>query len=112
MDYFCDQVQQKDVGRRMQIGQEFLEYLNEPNVSTDLEQDQQRLDKVIDEITGWVNSSNYKVRLNVHNSVLSRGKYIGCDPSSCCMFFSPPCFSWISVGNKFRMSKSKHSCGV
>ncbi|XP_066484254.1 CLIP-associating protein 2 isoform X2 [Tiliqua scincoides] len=63
MDYFCDQVQQKDVGRRMQIGQEFLEYLNEPNVSTDLEQDQQRLDKVIDEITGWVNSSNYKVSL-------------------------------------------------
>ncbi|KAJ6661995.1 hypothetical protein lerEdw1_012842, partial [Lerista edwardsae] len=63
MDYFCEQVQQKDVGHRMQIGQEFLEYLNEPNVSTDLEQDQQRLDKVVDEITGWVNSSNYKVSL-------------------------------------------------
>ncbi|XP_062986211.1 CLIP-associating protein 2 isoform X4 [Elgaria multicarinata webbii] len=63
MDYFCDQVQQKDVGRRMQVGQEFLEYLNDPGVSTDLEQDQQRLDKVIDELTGWVNSSNYKVSL-------------------------------------------------
>ncbi|XP_061443071.1 CLIP-associating protein 2 isoform X2 [Rhineura floridana] len=63
MDYFCDQVQQKDVGRRMQIGQEFLEYLNDPNISTDLEQDQQRLDKVMDELTGWVNSSNYKVSL-------------------------------------------------
>ncbi|XP_053266204.1 CLIP-associating protein 2 isoform X19 [Podarcis raffonei] len=63
MDYFCDQVPQKDVGRRMQVGQEFLEYLNDPSVSTDLEQDQQRLDKVIDELTGWVNSSNYKVSL-------------------------------------------------
>ncbi|XP_054847889.1 CLIP-associating protein 2 isoform X2 [Eublepharis macularius] len=63
MDYFCDQVQQKDVGRRMQIGPEFLEYLNDPDVSSDIEHDQQRLDKVIDDLTGWVNSSNYKVSL-------------------------------------------------
>ncbi|XP_062814355.1 CLIP-associating protein 2 isoform X27 [Anolis carolinensis] len=63
MDYFCDQVQQKDVSRRIEIGKEFLKYLSEPSVSTDLEQDQQRLDKVIDELTGWVNSSNYKVSL-------------------------------------------------
>nr|XP_008169393.1 CLIP-associating protein 2 isoform X46 [Chrysemys picta bellii] len=63
MDYFCDQVQQKDVSRRMQIGQELLEYLADPSRSTDLEQDQQRLDKVIDELIGWVNSSNFKVAL-------------------------------------------------
>ncbi|XP_030300336.1 CLIP-associating protein 2 isoform X25 [Calypte anna] len=63
MDYFCDQVQQKDVGRRMQVGQELLEYLNDPAKSPDVEQDQQRLDKVIDELTGWVNSSNFKVAL-------------------------------------------------
>ncbi|XP_009270678.1 PREDICTED: CLIP-associating protein 2 isoform X4 [Aptenodytes forsteri] len=63
MDYFCDQVQQKDVGRRMQVGQELLEYLSDPARSPDLEQDQQRLDKVIDELTGWVNSSNFKVAL-------------------------------------------------
>ncbi|XP_063181501.1 CLIP-associating protein 2 isoform X28 [Chroicocephalus ridibundus] len=63
MDYFCDQVQQKDVGRRMQVGQELLEYLGDPARSPDLEQDQQRLDKVIDELTGWVNSSNFKVAL-------------------------------------------------
>nr|XP_032654662.1 CLIP-associating protein 2 isoform X23 [Chelonoidis abingdonii] len=63
MDYFCDQVQQKDVSRRMQIGQELLEYLADPSKCTDLEQDQQRLDKVIDELTGWVNSSNFKVAL-------------------------------------------------
>ncbi|XP_014797599.1 PREDICTED: CLIP-associating protein 2 isoform X30 [Calidris pugnax] len=63
MDYFCDQVQQKDVGRRMQVGQELLEYLGDPARSPDLEQDQQRLDKVIDELTTWVNSSNFKVAL-------------------------------------------------
>ncbi|OPJ90364.1 CLIP-associating protein 2 isoform F [Patagioenas fasciata monilis] len=63
MDYFCEQVQQKDVGRRMQVGQELLEYLGDPARSSDLEQDQQRLDKVIDELTGWVNSSNFKVSL-------------------------------------------------
>uniref|UniRef100_A0A670ZF95 Cytoplasmic linker associated protein 2 n=1 Tax=Pseudonaja textilis TaxID=8673 RepID=A0A670ZF95_PSETE len=63
MDYFCEQVQQKDAGRRFQIGQEFLDYLNDPSISTDLEQDQQHLDKVINELTGWVNSSNYKVSL-------------------------------------------------
>ncbi|KAM9387777.1 CLIP-associating protein 2 isoform 5-T5 [Phaethornis superciliosus] len=63
MDYFCDQVQQKDVGRRMQVGQELLEYLSDPAKSPDVEQDQQRLDKVIDELTGWVNSSNFKVAL-------------------------------------------------
>ncbi|XP_030915465.1 CLIP-associating protein 2 isoform X16 [Geospiza fortis] len=63
MDYFCEQVQQKDVGRRMQVGQELLEYLGDPARSPDLEQDQQRLDKVIDEITAWVNSSNFKVAL-------------------------------------------------
>ncbi|XP_074939618.1 CLIP-associating protein 2 isoform X7 [Phalacrocorax aristotelis] len=63
MDYFCDQVQQKDVGRRMQVGQELLEYLGDPARSPDVEQDQQRLDKVIDELTGWVNSSNFKVAL-------------------------------------------------
>ncbi|KAM7069765.1 CLIP-associating protein 2 isoform 4-T4 [Acridotheres tristis] len=63
MDYFCEQVQQKDVGRRMQVGQELLDYLGDPARSPDLEQDQQRLDKVIDELTAWVNSSNFKVAL-------------------------------------------------
>ncbi|NXG02557.1 CLAP2 protein, partial [Sakesphorus luctuosus] len=63
MDYFCEQVQQKDVGRRMQVGQELLEYLSHPARCPDLEQDKQRLDKVIDELTAWVNSSNFKVAL-------------------------------------------------
>ncbi|XP_065609462.1 CLIP-associating protein 2 isoform X2 [Cyrtonyx montezumae] len=63
MDYFCAQVQQKDVGRRLQVGQELLDYLGDPARSPDVEQDQQRLDKVIDELAAWVNSSNFKVAL-------------------------------------------------
>uniref|UniRef100_A0A8B9INW2 Cytoplasmic linker associated protein 2 n=1 Tax=Anser cygnoides TaxID=8845 RepID=A0A8B9INW2_ANSCY len=62
MDHFCQQVQQKDVGRRLQVGQELLEYLRDPAASPDVEQDPQRLDRVIDELAAWVNSSNFKVR--------------------------------------------------
>uniref|UniRef100_A0A8C3CC24 CLIP-associating protein 1 n=1 Tax=Cairina moschata TaxID=8855 RepID=A0A8C3CC24_CAIMO len=57
------QVQQKDVGRRLQVGQELLEYLRDPAASPDVEQDPQRLDKVIDELAAWVNSSNFKVNI-------------------------------------------------
>ncbi|XP_069469269.1 CLIP-associating protein 2 isoform X18 [Ambystoma mexicanum] len=63
MDYLQEQVQQKDVGRRLQVGPELLEFVCDSRRSSDLEQDKQRLDKVIDELTGWVSSSNYKVAL-------------------------------------------------
>ncbi|KAM9575152.1 CLIP-associating protein 2 isoform 49-T49 [Guaruba guarouba] len=63
LEYFCEQVQQRDVARRMQVGQELLEYLSDPARCSEVEQDLQRLDKVIDELTAWVNSSNFKVAL-------------------------------------------------
>ncbi|XP_075872258.1 CLIP-associating protein 2 isoform X12 [Nelusetta ayraudi] len=63
MDYFYQQVIQKDVSRRLQVGQELIDYLNDPHRSPDLEQDKPRLDKTVDELTGWVNSSNFKVAL-------------------------------------------------
>ncbi|XP_067358121.1 CLIP-associating protein 2 isoform X11 [Channa argus] len=63
MDYFCQQVQQKDVSRRLQVGQDLIDYLNDPHRSPDVEQDKPRLDKTIDELVGWVNSSNFKVAL-------------------------------------------------
>uniref|UniRef100_UPI003AABB971 CLIP-associating protein 2 isoform X2 n=1 Tax=Centroberyx gerrardi TaxID=166262 RepID=UPI003AABB971 len=63
MDYFYQQVLQKDVTRRLQVGQDLIEYLNDPQRSPDVEQDKPRLDKTIDELTGWVNSSNFKVAL-------------------------------------------------
>ncbi|XP_013861191.1 CLIP-associating protein 2 isoform X33 [Austrofundulus limnaeus] len=63
MDYFYQQVLQKDVTRRLQVGQDLIEYLNDPQRSPDVEQDKPRLDKTVDELTGWVNSSNFKVAL-------------------------------------------------
>uniref|UniRef100_H3DHV1 Cytoplasmic linker associated protein 2 n=1 Tax=Tetraodon nigroviridis TaxID=99883 RepID=H3DHV1_TETNG len=63
MDYFYQQVLQKDVTRRLQVGQDLIDYLNDPQRSPDVEQDKPRLDKTIDELTGWVNSSNFKVAL-------------------------------------------------
>uniref|UniRef100_A0A8C7MLU9 Cytoplasmic linker associated protein 2 n=1 Tax=Oncorhynchus kisutch TaxID=8019 RepID=A0A8C7MLU9_ONCKI len=57
------QVLQKDVTRRLQVGQDLIDYLNDPQRSSDVEQDKPRLDKTIDELTGWVNASNYKVAL-------------------------------------------------
>ncbi|XP_078544455.1 CLIP-associating protein 2 isoform X26 [Lissotriton helveticus] len=75
MDYFQEQVQQKDVGRRLQVGPELLEYVCDPRRSPDLEQDKQRLDKIVDELIGWVNSSNYKVALlglDLLNALLDR----------------------------------------
>lgn len=62
MDYFYQQVLQKDVTRRLQVGQDLIDYINDPQRSPDVEQDKPRLDKTIDELTGWVNSSNFKVR--------------------------------------------------
>uniref|UniRef100_A0A669E6W5 Cytoplasmic linker associated protein 2 n=1 Tax=Oreochromis niloticus TaxID=8128 RepID=A0A669E6W5_ORENI len=57
------QLLQKDVTRRLQVGQDLIDYLNDPHRSPDVEQDKPRLDKTIDELTGWVNSSNFKVAL-------------------------------------------------
>ncbi|XP_072532305.1 CLIP-associating protein 2 isoform X22 [Salminus brasiliensis] len=63
MDYFYQQVLQKDVSRRLQVGPDLIDYLSDPQRSADVEQDKSRLDKTMDELTGWVNSSNYKVAL-------------------------------------------------
>ncbi|XP_062969603.1 CLIP-associating protein 2 isoform X4 [Cynocephalus volans] len=63
MEYFSAQVQQKDVGGRLQIGQELLLYLGDPGAIPDLEEDLGRLGKTVDALTGWVGSSNYRVSL-------------------------------------------------
>ncbi|XP_045713483.1 CLIP-associating protein 2 isoform X25 [Phyllostomus hastatus] len=63
MEYFSAQVQQKDVGTRLQVGQELLLYLGTPGAVPDLEEDLGRLGKTIDALTGWVGSSNYRVSL-------------------------------------------------
>ncbi|XP_016014260.1 CLIP-associating protein 2 isoform X25 [Rousettus aegyptiacus] len=63
MEYFGAQVQQKDVGGRLQVGQELLLYLRAPGAILDLEEDLGSLRKTIDALTGWVGSSNYRVSL-------------------------------------------------
>ncbi|XP_025759830.1 CLIP-associating protein 1a isoform X20 [Oreochromis niloticus] len=57
-------VLQKDMGRRLQVGQEIIDYILDKEKSHDLEQDQTALDKMVDGIaSSWVNSSNFKVAL-------------------------------------------------
>ncbi|XP_027437722.1 CLIP-associating protein 2 isoform X27 [Zalophus californianus] len=63
MEYFSAQVQQKDVGGRLQVGQELLLYLGSSGAIPDLEEDLGRLGKTVDALTGWVGSSNYRVSL-------------------------------------------------
>ncbi|XP_053454605.1 CLIP-associating protein 2 isoform X24 [Nycticebus coucang] len=63
MEYFSAQMQQKDVGGRLQVGQELLLYLGAPGAIPDLEEDTGRLGKTVDALTGWVGSSNYRVSL-------------------------------------------------
>lgn len=64
MEYWFAQIQNKDVGKRLQVGPDLIEYLSDREKSVDLEQDQTLLDKMVDGLaTSWVNSSNYKVAL-------------------------------------------------
>ncbi|XP_072542237.1 CLIP-associating protein 1a [Salminus brasiliensis] len=64
MEYCLTQVLQKDVGRRLQVGQELIDYISDKDKSHDLEQDQTALDKMVDGLaTLWVNSSNFKLAL-------------------------------------------------
>ncbi|XP_059783656.1 CLIP-associating protein 1 isoform X17 [Balaenoptera ricei] len=64
MEVCLAQVLQKDVGKRLQVGQELIDYFSDKQKSADLEHDQTTLDKLVDGLaTFWVNSSNYKVVL-------------------------------------------------
>ncbi|XP_055785505.1 CLIP-associating protein 1-like isoform X2 [Salvelinus fontinalis] len=64
MEYCMEQVMQKDLGRRLQVGQDIIDSILDKDKSQDLEQDQTMLDRMVDGIaTNWVNSSNFKVAL-------------------------------------------------
>uniref|UniRef100_A0A8C7XK64 Cytoplasmic linker associated protein 1 n=1 Tax=Oryzias sinensis TaxID=183150 RepID=A0A8C7XK64_9TELE len=64
MDYLLEQVMHKDLGRRLQVGQEVTELLMSEERCPDLEQDQAALDRLVDSVaSSWVNSSNFKVVL-------------------------------------------------
>ncbi|KAM3585425.1 uncharacterized protein V6R79_017639 [Siganus canaliculatus] len=64
MGYLLEQVTHKDVGRRLQVGQEVIELILDVDRSPELEQDQNVLDRMVDAVaSSWVNSSNFKVVL-------------------------------------------------
>uniref|UniRef100_UPI003AAC1E07 CLIP-associating protein 1-like isoform X2 n=1 Tax=Centroberyx gerrardi TaxID=166262 RepID=UPI003AAC1E07 len=64
MEYCLEQVMQKDLGRRLQVGQELIDHILDEEKSPDLEQDQTVLDRMVDGIaSSWVNASNFKVVL-------------------------------------------------
>ncbi|XP_041637602.1 CLIP-associating protein 1-B-like isoform X3 [Cheilinus undulatus] len=64
MEFLLEQVMQKDVGKRLQVGQETIELILDEGKSPDLEQDQSMLDRMVDSVaSSWVNSSNFKVVL-------------------------------------------------
>ncbi|XP_055727228.1 CLIP-associating protein 1-B-like isoform X30 [Salvelinus fontinalis] len=64
IEYCLAQVVQKDLGRKVQVGQELIDYILDKDRSQDLEQDQTGLDRMVDSIaTTWVNCSNFKVAL-------------------------------------------------
>lgn len=63
MEYLLEQVMQKDLGRRLQVGQEVIELILDEEKSPELEQDQTLLDRMVEAVaSSWVNSSNFKVR--------------------------------------------------
>lgn len=67
MEYIVGQVMQKDLGRRLQVGQEIIDYILDRQKSHELEQDQTMLDRMVDGLaTSWVNSSNFKVNGMIH----------------------------------------------
>lgn len=72
MESCLAQVLQKDVGKRLQVGQELIDYFSDKQKSADLEHDQTMLDKLVDGLaTSWVNSSNYKVSCAIPGTLRS-----------------------------------------
>ncbi|GLD67947.1 CLIP-associating protein 1-B-like isoform X14 [Lates japonicus] len=64
MEYLLEQVMQKDLGKRLQVGQEIVDLVLDEEKSPELEQDQTMLDRTVDAVaSSWVNSSNFKVVL-------------------------------------------------
>ena len=70
-------VLQKDVGRRLQVGQEIIDYILDKEKSHDLEQDQTALDKMVDGIaSSWVNSSHFKVNSDLTHTLTAKTPFM------------------------------------
>ncbi|XP_045905808.1 CLIP-associating protein 1-B-like isoform X13 [Micropterus dolomieu] len=64
MEYLVEQVMQKDLGKRLQVGQDIIELIMDEEKTPELDQDQTMLDRMVEAVaSSWVNSSNFKVVL-------------------------------------------------
>ncbi|XP_077960103.1 CLIP-associating protein 1-A-like isoform X10 [Gasterosteus aculeatus] len=64
MEHLLEQLLQKDLGRRLQVGQEITDLILDQVRSPHMEQDQSLLDRMVDAVaSSWVNCSNFKVVL-------------------------------------------------
>uniref|UniRef100_A0A7N8XLZ1 Cytoplasmic linker associated protein 1 n=1 Tax=Mastacembelus armatus TaxID=205130 RepID=A0A7N8XLZ1_9TELE len=64
VEHLLEQVMQRDLGKRLQVGQEVVDLILDEEKSPELEQDQTTLDRMVDGVaSSWVNSSNFKVVL-------------------------------------------------
>ncbi|KAM9820520.1 CLIP-associating protein 1-A-like [Neosynchiropus ocellatus] len=64
VEYLLEQVMQKDMGKRLQVGQTITELILDQERTPDLEKDQTMLDRTVDAVaSSWVNSNNFKVVL-------------------------------------------------
>ncbi|KAM8904974.1 CLIP-associating protein 1-B-like isoform 2-T2 [Spinachia spinachia] len=64
MEHLLEQLLQKDLASRLQVGQEITELILDQVRSPHMEQDQSLLDRMVDAVaSSWVNSSNFKVVL-------------------------------------------------
>lgn len=71
-EYLLEQVMHKDLGRRLQVGQDIIDLVLDEDKSPELEQDQGNLDRMVDAVaSSWVNSSNFKVSFKRELDILN-----------------------------------------
>lgn len=59
LDHFLPGILTQDTKKRIEVGEELVTYLRNGNTSLYCEE----MDKLVDGLTAWVSSSNFKVRI-------------------------------------------------
>ncbi|XP_061635678.1 CLIP-associating protein 1-A-like isoform X9 [Phyllopteryx taeniolatus] len=63
-EYLLEQVMLKDLSKRLQVGQEMVDFILQEDKCPELEQDQGTLDRMVEVLaSSWVNSTHFKVVL-------------------------------------------------
>jgi len=61
LDYFLPGILTQDTKKRLEVGEDLVTYLRNDETSLYCEE----MDKLVDGLTGWVSSSNFKVRRSI-----------------------------------------------